>query len=114
MKNHKDQFPIEKMCNAFKVSKSGYYHWRNRIPSKLAKENKVILFMIRDIYNTSKGRYGSPKITQELRKKQVHISRPRVARLMRKEGLKSIINKKYKVCTTDSKHNNRECKINSV
>ncbi len=106
MKNHKGIFSIEKMCKAFKVSKSGYYDYSNRKPSRLSKENKSILMQIQEIYDSSKGRYGSPKITQELRKRKINISRPRVARLMRKEGLKSIINKRYRVCTTNSNHNN--------
>ena len=34
----------------------------------------------------------------------VIVSRPRVARLMRKANIKSIIRKKYRVQTTDSNH----------
>jgi len=59
---------------------------------------------IETIYSESKGRYGSPKITGVLIQKGIKVSRPRVARMMRHKGLKSIIRKKYKVATTDSKH----------
>lgn len=38
------------------------------------------------------------------------VSQPRVARLMRKIGIKSITRKKYQVCTTDSSHDYRICK----
>lgn len=92
------------MCKVFKISRSGYYNWTNRKPSKLAMETHKIKDEIKSIYQESKGRYGSPKITVELRAKGFTVSRPRVARIMRSEGLKSIIKKKYKVCTTDSKH----------
>lgn len=57
------------------------------------------------VYKESKSRYGSPKITKELLGKGWKISRPRVARIMRLEGLRSIICKKYRGVTTDSKHN---------
>lgn len=56
------------------------------------------------IYSQSKQRYGSPKIAAELNENGIKVSRPRVARIMRLEGLKSIVDKKYRVCTTDSKH----------
>lgn len=93
------------MCKVFKVSRAGYYHWLDRKPSNLALETKLIKKEIKSIYHASKGRYGSPKITAELRVKGFNISRPRVARIMRSEGLRSIIKKKYKVSTTNSKHN---------
>ena len=92
------------MCKVFEISRSGYYNWTNRKPSKLAMETHKIKNEIKSIYQESKGRYGSPKITVELRIKGFKVSRPRVARIMRSEGLKSIIKKKYKICTTDSKH----------
>jgi len=57
------------------------------------------------IYQMSNGRYGSPKITRELNEKGWRVSRPRVARIMSSQGIKSIINRKFKVVTTDSKHN---------
>ncbi len=54
-------------------------------------------------FENSKKIYGSPRITLELRKKAIRISRPRVARIMRKAKLRSIVKKKFKV-TTDSSH----------
>ncbi len=94
------------MCKVFKVSRAGYYHWLDRKPSNLTMETKLIKKEIKSIYQASKGRYGSPKITAELRAKGFNASRPRVARIMHSEGFRSIINKKYKVSTTDSNHNN--------
>ena len=51
----------------------------------------------------SKQRYGSPKITDELRSQGWKISKNRVARRMKLAGLKSIVRRKYRP-TTDSKH----------
>lgn len=92
------------MCQAFKISKSGYYHWLGRKPSPRAVETQKIKGMIRSVYESSKGRYGSPRIAKELEFKGLKVSRPRVARMMKLEGIKSIIKKKYRVSTTDSKH----------
>ena len=58
---------------------------------------------IQTIYQKSKRTYGSPRITGELNARAIMVSRPRVARLMKKAGIKSILRKKY-VVTTDSKH----------
>jgi len=55
------------------------------------------------IYDGSKGRYGSPKITRELRDRGCQVSKSRVARRMRAAGLRSKVRRKYRV-TTDSKH----------
>lgn len=104
MKKHQSLFAIEKMCKVFKVSKSGYYHWLNRKPSARQVDEQHALELIKEVYKTSKSRYGSPKITYELKKKGLQISRPRVARIMKKANIRSIVHKRFRVCTTDSNH----------
>lgn len=105
MKKHQHVFAVEKMCRVFKVSRSGYYDWLNRKPSARQIDNQQALKLIREIYKKSKGRYGSPKITQELKKRGIQISRPRVARIMKAANIKSIVHKRFRVSTTDSNHN---------
>jgi len=92
------------MCNIFQVSRSGYYDWLGRKPSKRQIETHQMKTEIGVIYKASKNRYGSPKITKELTNRGWTVSRPRVARIMRSEGLRSIINKKYRCTTTNSNH----------
>jgi transposase InsO family protein len=91
------------MCSIFKVSRSGYYAWLIRKPSKHALENKMLIKEIKKIYKESRQTYGSPRITEELRSRNILVSRPRVARLMKQEKIRSRTKKKY-VITTDSKH----------
>ena len=98
-------FGVEKMCRVFKVSRSGYYDWLGRKPSPRAIERTNLVRQIRVLYEGSKRRYGSPKITDELRDLGWVVSRPRVARIMRTEELRSIICKKFRGMTTDSSHN---------
>ena len=92
------------MCKVLGVSRSGYYAWIKSKPSKRAIENKSLIERIRVIYKKSKSTYGSPRIHQELRQEHPRVSRPRVARLMKKANIRSITRKKF-VVTTDSKHN---------
>lgn len=104
MKEHRGDFAVEKMCKVFEVGRSGFYDWLTRKTSKRAIEREVLTKEIRKIYEESKGRYGSPKITIELNDRSFCVSRPRVARIMRAEGIRSTISKKFRVCTTDSAH----------
>lgn len=76
---------------------------KNYIPSKRDGENRMLLSEIRKIHEQSKASYGSPRIAEELKKRGFHVSRPRVARLMKQSGIKAVHAKKY-VVTTDSKH----------
>ena len=104
MKDHQDEFAVERMCAVFRVSRSGYYAWLNRKPSKRAVEREILSGEIHKLHDLGKGRYGSPKITMELRDRGFKVSRQRVARLMRAEGIRSVITGKFKVQTTDSDH----------
>lgn len=103
MKDYQKEFPVEKMCRIFKISKSGFYGARNYIPSNRDNENRTLLFEIRRIHEQSKASYGSPRITAELKSRGFKTSRPRVARLMKQNGIRAVHAKKF-VVTTDSKH----------
>jgi len=95
------------MCRVLGISRSGYYEWLNRKPSKRSIENQTLKEAIRSVYEQSKRRLGSPKITAELRDRGVFVSRPRVARIMKEMGIRSIISKPFRVSTTASDHSHR-------
>ena len=92
------------MCRVFNLGRSGFYDWLDRGTSRRAQEREVLLEAVSKVYDKSEGRYGSPKITRELRKEGFNVSRPRVAKIMKANNLRSIIMGKFKVCTTDSNH----------
>jgi len=85
------------------VSRSGYHRWLNSTPGKWAYENAILLEQINIIYNEYRGLYGSPRITDELNDRGFKCSRPRVARLMSKNGIVAKTKRKFKA-TTNSKH----------
>ena len=87
-----------------KVSNSGFYYWLNCPVSRRSIEQAELLDQINKIHTQSKRRYGSPRITAELNTEGFVASRPRVAGLMRRANIKSIVGKKHRVQTTDSKH----------
>lgn len=92
------------MCQMLRVSSSGYYYWLQHPVGLRVEREQQILVSIRKVYQQSNCRYGSPRITVDLREQGIAVSRPRVARLMRKHGIRSIIRSKYRVQTTDSNH----------
>lgn len=92
------------MCKALQVSRSGYYGWLNGKPSMRSVRNVELIQQIRQVHQKSRSTYGSPRITRELHKQGIHVSRPLVARLMRRAGIRSCIARKYRVQTTDSNH----------
>ena len=91
------------MCRVLEVSRAGYYRWLKRKPSQRQLDNQSLDAEIHEIYDGSKGRYGSPKITQALRQQGWKVGENRVAKRMRQMGLRSITRRKFKK-TTDSKH----------
>ena len=92
------------MCRVLGVSTSGYYYWLKHPVGIRAGKQQHLLGMIKQIYHQSRCSYGSPRMTTELREQGIAVSRQRVARLMQKAGLRSIVSKKYRVLTTDSSH----------
>ncbi len=91
------------MCLTLKVSTSRYYEWCNAKQSQRRLENEKITQRIVEIHRESKERYGSPMITEALKKENIKVSRPRVARLMKKANIECKRKKKF-VATTDSNH----------
>jgi len=92
------------MCRVLQVSASGYYYWLHHPVSLRELKEQQLVEQIKEVYRQSKSRYGSPRISFELREQGIRASRPRVARVMQKHQIQSIIRRKHKVQTTDSSH----------
>jgi len=101
---HRKIFRVGLMCNILDVSRSGYYIWLRRPESLRKKENRKLAARIKVIHGQKHKLYGSPRIHKELNEDGVVCSRNRVARIMKQEGVRAVVPRKYKA-TTDSKHN---------
>lgn len=84
-------FPVQLMCRMLGVSRSGYYDWKGRPPSKRTCENAALAEKVREIHERSRQTYGSPRIHAELRSVGTRCSRKRVERLMREVGLRGCV-----------------------
>ncbi len=101
--DHRDEYPIRRMCDELNVSRSGYYAWRERPASAREMANKDLYFKIKAVYNANHGVYGSPRIYHELKKQGIACSENRVARLMRLRGLQAKQYRRFKSTTKRSK-----------
>ena len=84
---HKENHRVSVMCRVLKVSKSGFYGWRDRAPSARSQEDALLTEKIVRIHRDSRETYGAPRIHFELKTLGVRCARKRVARLMREAGL---------------------------
>lgn len=83
IKNHAARYPVSRFCEVLGVSRSGYYAWRQRPPSRRERENTRLLGRIKILHQEHRGRYGSPRIHAALAQQGIAVSKGRVERLMR-------------------------------
>src|SRR3954469_3240919 len=103
IQSHARIFHITTMCRVLEVSKAGYYAWRARPLAERVQADRRLLARIRVIYAETKGRYGSPRVHQELRALGLVCGKHRTARLMRAGGLRATSARRFRV-TTQSAH----------
>lgn len=109
------------MCELLGVCRSSYYDWQNKSPSKKMLEDEQLKKVIKMIFLENKKRCGSRRIRRGLLKRGYKISRRRVIKLMKAQGLFCKTKRKFKA-TTDSTHNlpiapnvlNREFSVNKA
>lgn len=99
IEDHRDEFPVTRLCQVLEVSPSGYYAWRNRPVSQREMANQQLLAKIKAVHAASHETYGSPRVYRELKADGVSCSENRVARLMRKHDIQAKQVKRYKRTT---------------
>jgi putative transposase len=95
------ELPVQRLCTLAAVPRSSYYRaCQPREPRP--HPNEGVLQEIRAICEEMP-RYGSPRVTVELRRRGLHVNHKRVSRLMANANLRCRRKKRF-VRTTDSKH----------
>jgi len=99
-------YSVTSLCEALGVSPSGYYDWlgRQTQPSPRTAENAQLRQHIQQIHQASRQTYGSPRIRAELARQGHAHGRNRIARLMHLDGLVGRQQRRFRVLTTDSRH----------
>lgn len=81
-------YPVSLLCRVLKVSRSGYYAWLRRPPSRRSLQDRTLTARIREIHERSRRTYGYPRVHAEFASVGIECGRRRVARLMREDGLR--------------------------
>ncbi|MEN3233020.1 IS3 family transposase [Methylobacterium ajmalii] len=101
---HATTWPVRLMCRVLGVSPSGDYGWRSRPESARSASNRQLLDDVQRIHAEHQRRYGSPRVHAALRAEGRTASRGRVERLMRRHGIRALAGRRFRPCTTDSRH----------
>lgn len=101
---HRRRLNVDLMCQVLQVSRSGYYAWRDRPTSARSTRRQTVMEQIREVYDDSRGTYGSPRVTVELKGQGVSVSENTVARYMRSAGIRVRPRRSFVPRTTDSAH----------
>lgn len=104
VRDHLRRWPLGMMCRVLQVSRSGFYAWRRRKPSRRAQREAELIKKIRKVHEDSRGLYGYPRAHRALLIEGEVVSRNTVARLMRKAKIRARIRRRYVPRTTDSRH----------
>jgi len=91
------------LCRVLNVSRQGFYAWLRRKPCRRRRQDQRLAGQIRQAFRDSRGRYGAPRVHEELQAQGVQTSRKRIARLMRQDGLVARPRRRF-IRTTDSRH----------
>ena len=77
------------MCRCLKVSRSGYYAWLGREPSRTVRRRKELSALIEWVFNSSRGTYGYRRVHAALARRGVETSPDTVRSIMRSQGLEA-------------------------
>jgi putative transposase len=103
MKAMRFRYCIGMMCGILRVSKSGYYKWLNRNPSKRAQEEGRLEVVIKAAHQRARETCGPERLQHELKEQGVEGGIWRIRRIRKKLGIRCKQRRKFKA-TTDSKH----------
>jgi putative transposase len=104
LEQQRKEFPVQLLCEILKVSRSGYYDWRERPASPQQQRRRQLLEQIRRVHERSRQIYGSPRIHAELKAAGVACCENTVAMLMKSGRIRSKLRRRFVVQTTDSRH----------
>ena len=103
MKAMRFKYGVAVMCGLLQVSKSGYYQWLNRRPSKRVLEEGRLEVEIKAAHQRTRETCGPERLQHELKGQGVKVGICRIRRIRKKLGIRCKQKRKFKA-TTDSKH----------
>ena len=93
------RIPAAVSCRALRVSRSWFYKWKSARPGPRAARRDRLKAEVARLFAEHEGKYGSPRITADLREAGWRVSQNTVAGLMREQGLAARQKKRRKGAT---------------
>jgi putative transposase len=100
-------FSVRRMARLLQVSTSGYYAYVRRatllaqaVLTPRQQRRADLTVKVLDVHTESKGTYGSPRITTELRDRGERVNEKTIAAIMAEIGIEGISPRTFKVRTT--------------
>jgi transposase InsO family protein len=103
IEEHRQQWPVRRLCDTLDVSTAGYYAWRDRPISARQQRRDALVVEICAVHAEAKARYGSPRVHAELEARGRDCCVNTVAKLMRDNDIRAKTARKFRQ-TTDSNH----------
>ncbi len=95
--------PAALACRALGVSRSWFYKHEDAVLPPRAARHEQLRAAVRRLFAAHEGKYGSPRITADLRDEGWAVSKNTVAAVMREQGLAARRKKKRKATTRPGK-----------
>jgi transposase InsO family protein len=93
------EYPVTFMCAELGVSRSGYYAWRNAVPSQHDTHDEALIVILRHLHAQARGNPGVRRLRAALAATGHRVGHQRVHRLMRLAGLRGRHPKAWKRTT---------------
>lgn len=84
IRNNLHKYSVSALCRVLKIARSTYYY-----EASLPKDESELTSLIKEIFRISRNNYGTRKIRKELHDLGHKVSRRRIGRIMKQEGLVS-------------------------
>ena len=95
------QHSVSLLCSVLGVTRAGFYAWKRREPCAREQCDRELMKLIVEIHCGSRATYGMPRIRAELGDEHgIHVSRKRVAKLMRRLGIEGVSRRGKRPVTT--------------
>jgi len=107
IEEHQGRWPVKAMCEVLGVSRSGFYAWQSRPASGRDQWRSALTEQVRRVHADSREIYGSPRVHRQLQAEGVECNVKTVAKVMRENDLRSKMRRRFRVHTTDSRHEHR-------
>jgi putative transposase len=86
---HRGIWPVRMTCGALDVSRSGFYAWLGREPSRRAIDDERIGLQVRQSFLASDRTYGARRVWHDVLELGTACGLHRIERLMRLQGLRA-------------------------